>query len=285
MLKKASKIMTVMMLLGILTAGLVGCGGSKTEGGDNGASEEKTTITVAGSTSVQPVAQELADAFMETHQNITINVQGGGSGVGIESASNGAADIGTSSRELKPEEKPLKEFAIAKDGIAIVVNPQNSLTDISKDQLQKIYAGEITNWKDINGKDAPIAVITREESSGTRGAFQELVMGKDAQGNEIPIVNSAIVQNGTGAVKQGVATNANAIGFISLGAIDDTVKAVSIDQVKPSKETVLAGTYKLQRPFLFLTKEEPTGAVKEFIDFVLSPEGQNIVGKEFIAVK
>jgi len=272
MFKKSLVLVTILSLLSLL---LFGCKNAGSE-----AQKSKNSITVAGSTSVQPLADDLAKAFMEKQPDTKIEVQGGGSGVGIKSARDGVADIGTSSRELKPEEKGLHEYKIAIDGIAVVVHPSNPIDDLSVDQIRDIYTGKIKNWKDVGGKDVQIVVVTREEGSGTRGAFEELVMGGSS------ISDSAVVQPSTGAVKQSVSQDPNAIGYISMGVLDSSVKAVKIEGVEATEDNVKNGKYKLQRPFLFLTKDEPKGLVKEFIDFTLSEEGQAIVEKHhYIKVK
>jgi len=262
-----------MVLLLVLSLVLVGCTPKK--------EQNMTTITVAGSTSVQPIAEQLAKKFSEKNPNVKIEVQGGGSSVGIKAAMEGTADIGTSSRELKPEEKTVKEFMIAKDGIVVIVNPANKVDNLTLEQVKKIFTGEIKNWKEVGGEDLKITVINREEGSGTRGAFEELVLGK---GNTF--TSDAILQGSTGAVKSTVAGDKSAIGYISLGSVDSSVKKVKVDGVEATEETIINGTYKISRPFLFLTKNDPTGAVKDFIDFVLSPEGQDIISKEgFVKVK
>jgi phosphate transport system substrate-binding protein len=164
---------------------------------------------------------------------------------------------------------------IGKDGIVVAVNTQNSVSDLTTDQVKSIFSGNTTNWKEVGGSDATINVITREDGSGTRKAFEEIVMGKETK-----IQKSAIVQSSTEAVKQAVKQDPNAIGYISLANLDDSVKALKIGGVAPSEATVADGTYKVQRPFLFLTKGDAQGAVKEFIDWVLSPAGQEIVKSE-----
>jgi phosphate transport system substrate-binding protein len=236
-------------------------------------------IIVAGSTSVQPLSEELAQEYMSKHPGVRINVQGGGSGAGITAAKTGAAQIGASSRELKPEEETdLKVFEIAKDGIAIVVHPSNKLSNLTTEQVRKIFSGEITNWKDVGGKNAKIMLVIREAGSGTRGAFEELVMGKT------PVLASAIVQGSTGAVMASVAQAKEAIGYMSMGAVDKTVKAVKVDGAAATEENVVKKLYKIQRPFLYLTKGEPTGLTKAFIDYVLGKEGQKLVARDYIPV-
>jgi phosphate transport system substrate-binding protein len=241
----------------------------------------KGTINIVGSTSVQPLAEELAQAFMAKNKDVKIFVQGGGSGAGIKSAMTGTADMGTSSEELKPEEAAAcTETMIAKDGIVIIVNSGNSVANLTTEQLQKIYTGEITNWKQVSGPNLEIVVVNREAGSGTRGAFEKLVLGK--------LVNTSkcLVQASTGAVQQTVAVTKEAIGYISLGALDpNAVKALTLDNIECTKENIMAKKYKLQRPFLMLTKTAPTGVVKAFLDYILSKDGQKIVGKEFLTVK
>lgn len=241
----------------------------------------KGTINIAGSTSVQPLAEELAQAFMAKNKAVKIFVQGGGSSAGVKSAQNGTTDIGTCSRELEPSEAGLHETVIAKDGVALVVNRSNSVNNLSFSQLQKIYTGEYTNWKAVGGPDEKIVVVNREAGSGTRGAFEELVLGK-----QLSNTTNCLVQASTGAVQQTVAVTKEAIGYISLGSLDPkVVKAVSIENVACNETNILAKKYKIQRPFLMLTKTAPTGITKAFINWILSPDGQKIVAKEFIQIK
>lgn len=232
------------------------------------------TVTVTGSTSVQPLSDMLAQAFEDKYPEVRINVAGGGSSVGIKAALDGTTDIGASSRELKTEEKSLHETIICKDGIAIAVNPANPISDLTVEQVKKIYTGEIMNWKEVGGNDAAIVLVSREASSGTRGAFEEIVLGKAV------MIDSALIQGSTGAVKTTVVGNVDAIGYISAGSISSDVKALKIEGVDVSSATVLDGTYKISRPFLYATKAAPAGLVKDFIDFVLSEEGQKIVSDE-----
>ena len=232
-------------------------------------------ITIAGSTSVQPVAEKLASAYMKEHPNVKITVQGGGSAVGITSAKQGTAQIGTSSSALKPAEaEGLNQTQIAKDGIVVVVNKANSLNSLTKDQVKSIFAGNVTDWSQIGGTSGSISVITREDGSGTRDAFTSLIMGGK---NGTNITKSAIVQSSTEAIQQAVKGNPNAIGYMSLASVTGDVKGLTIDGVAPSEQTVSDGTYKIQRPFLFLVKGTPKGDVKDFIDWTMSSEGQAIV--------
>jgi len=236
------------------------------------AGSNSNKITIAGSTSVQPVAEKLAAAYMKEHPNIKINVQGGGSGVGIKSVEQGTVNIGTSSENLNASDvATLNQTVIGKDGIVIVVNTANSVSGLTTAQLMGIFSGNITNWNQVGGSNAKIDVITREQGSGTRSNFEKLVMnGSQIEGN-------AIVQSSTEAVKQSVKGDPNAIGFISLSNLDSSVKALTVDGVTISVQTVSNGSYKLQGPFLFLTKGEPKGNVKDFINWVMGPEGQAIV--------
>lgn len=239
--------------------------------------ETQQNITVNGSTSVQPLAEELAKAFKAKNTNVRIDIQAGGSGVGIKSANDGVVDIGMSSRELKSEEKNLKEFKIAIDGIAIIVNPANGVTNLTMEQIQKIYTGEITDWSQVGDKTGKITVVTREEGSGTRGAFIELT---GVEMNKVDKTTAtAITQGSTGAVMTTVASDPNAIGYASFGTVKENtdIKLLSVEGAETTAENIYAGSYKISRPFLMLTKEEPTGAAKEFIDFILSAEGQTIV--------
>lgn len=233
------------------------------------------TITEAGSSTVQPVAEKLASAYQQKNPEVSITIQGGGSSVGIKSAADGTVDIGAASRELKSEEQArVVAHLLARDGIAIVVHPDNAATGLTKDQVVKIFAGEITDWSEVGGSNGTITVIAREEGSGTRSAFEEMVMG------ETLITSRAILQPSNGALRTAVSTTPLSIGFLSLGYIDNTVKALSVDGVAPTEENCKAGKYPVVRPLYFLTKEQPTGLVKQFIDFCLGSEGQAIIEKE-----
>jgi phosphate transport system substrate-binding protein len=263
-------------IIGIIVAIIVIVGAYFVLAGGSG--QEK--ITIVGSTSVQPVAEKLATEYMKKNSSVKITVQGGGSSVGIKSVQDGSANIGTSSKSLKANESTgLSQYEIGKDGIAIIVNNNNALSGLTMEQLKGILSGNITNWKEVGGPDAKINVVVREEGSGTRDAVQEIVLGKLANGTKVDFIKSAIVQSSTEAVQQSVAQDPNAIGFISFASVNGT-KALQINNVAPSEATVLDGTYKIQRPFLFLIKGNATGAVKAFIDWVDGPEGQAIIKSE-----
>jgi phosphate transport system substrate-binding protein len=235
------------------------------------------TIQIAGSTSVQPVVEKLAEKYQETHPNVRINVQGGGSGLGIRTAEQGIVDMGMSSKALSTEDKEgLNEYVIGKDGIIIAVNNDNPINNLTKDQIRDLFSGNITNWIEVGGSDIEVHVIVRESGSGTLSSFQDIIMGKTK------IRKNAIVQSSTESVKQAVKQDPGAIGFISLANMDNSIKAISVDGVAPSEQSVANGTYLLQRPFELLVKGEPTGIVKDFLDWVMGPEGQAIIKKQKI---
>ena len=239
--------------------------------------ENHERIDVVGSTSVQPLAEKLAGEFMKTHSGIKIYVQGGGSGMGIRSTDQGLADIGMSSKSLSDDEKQnITEVKIGKEGIVIAVSNQNNVNELSIEQIRDIFNGKITNWEEVGGSPGPIHVVTREEGSGTRSAFESIVM------DGTKIVNTAIVQSSTESVKQSVASDTSAIGFVSFAHMSNDVKALSVDGVSPSDETITSGEYSLQRPFLFLIKGEIAGDVKTFLDWVKSPQGREIIKEEKI---
>jgi len=229
---------------------------------------------VAGSTSVQPFADRWAEVYMNKYPGRIVNVQGGGSSAGIQAARSGAADIGTSSRELKPEEKDLNEIVVARDGLAVIIHPTNKIKSLSLEEVKQVFSGNVRTWKSFGGKDKTINVVTREEGSGTRGAFQEMVMGKAR------IFKGAIVEDSNGTVREIVAGDPDSIGYISLGLVNERVKALELDGVLASEENILKKQYKLVRPFLFVTNGPASAEAKHFIDFVLSEEGQQLVRKE-----
>ncbi|KPU44021.1 phosphate-binding protein PstS 1 precursor [Oxobacter pfennigii] len=289
MIKKSMRKLFTFILASAMTLSLAACNSSGSNNQPSPttapttaptAAELEGTIQIAGSTSVQPLSEELAKVFMGKNAKVKINVAGGGSGAGIKAATEGTADIGASSRELKSEEKVVKEFVIAMDGIAIVVHKDNKVSDLKKEDIMKIFSGEITDWSELGGDAGKIQVVIREEGSGTRGAFEELVMG------EAKAISTATVQNSTGAVRTAVSQDKNAIGYISLGSLNSDVKAVKVDGVEATEANVKANTYKISRPFVYMTQKDPSGATKAFIDFIMSAEGQAIVQESgFITVK
>lgn len=235
------------------------------------------SISMVGSTSMEKLANALSEAFMEEYPDVTVTAEFVGSGAGIEAVTNGTADIGNSSRSLKDEEKAagVVENIVAIDGIAVCVDPANEVADLTKEQLTNIYNGTITNWKEVGGADEPIIVIGREAGSGTRGAFEELVDLKDAckYANEL---------DSTGAVIAKVASTPGAIGYASLDALDNSVKALSLEGVEATAENIKAGNYFLSRPFVMATKgeiSEQNDLVQAWFDFVLGDEGQQVASE------
>mgnify|MGYP003252610008 FL=1 len=235
------------------------------------------SISMVGSTSMEKLANALSEAFMEEHPDVTVTAEFVGSGAGIEAVTNGTADIGNSSRSLKDEEKAagVVENVVAIDGIAVCVDPANEVADLTKEQLTNIYNGTVTNWKEVGGADEPIIVIGREAGSGTRGAFEELVDLVDGckYANEL---------DSTGAVIAKVASTPGAIGYASLDALDDSVKALSLEGVEATAENIKAGNYFLSRPFVMATKgeiSEQNDLVQAWFDFVLGDEGQQVASE------
>ena len=235
------------------------------------------SISMVGSTSMEKLANALSEAFMEEYPDVTVTAEFVGSGAGIEAVTNGTADIGNSSRSLKDEEKAagVVENVVAIDGIAVCVDPANEVADLTKEQLTNIYNGTVTNWKEVGGADEPIIVIGREAGSGTRGAFEELVDLQDAckYANEL---------DSTGAVIAKVASTPGAIGYASLDALDDSVKALSLEGVEATAENIKAGNYFLSRPFVMATKgeiSEQNDLVQAWFDFVLGDEGQQVASE------
>ncbi len=263
--KKIGVLLTSIALISTLT---VGCGSK------NNSSNSANSVTVSGSTSVGPLIEKEGEAFKSANADISIQVNQLGSSAGIKDTINGTVEIGMSSRDLKPEEKNegLKEVEIAYDGIGIIVNKSNTIKSLTINQIKDIYTGKITNWKDVGGKDTPIVVVSREDGSGTRDAFQEIVGYKSEE-----LTPKAQIGDGSGNIKSTVATNENAIGYISFEYIDDSINSLQVDSVAPTAESVKDKTYKIARPFLLVYKEDKLGeSGKKFIDFILSEEGQKV---------
>ena len=275
----------------VMAAGLVACGGSESTAttsttdstaatSTTASTAEETTadlsgaVATGGSTSVEKVIGALGEAFMEATPSVDVTYDPTGSGAGVTGAADGTLDIGLSSRALKDEEKAqgLKETTFALDGIAIVVNTENTVEDLSLEQIAKLATGEITNWSEVGGPDAPVVLIGREAGSGTRDGFESIVGVEDKCAYEQELTS-------TGAVLAGVAANPNAFGYVSLASVDDTVKMVTVDGVTASEETVKDGSYKIQRPFVFVTKdgEELSAQAQAFYDFALSEDAAELI--------
>jgi len=269
-------IITVVLIVGSSLL-FAGCGSSA------------KNLALVGSTSVQPLAQELADAYEKANPGVKIDVQGVGSTAGVNAAHDKTADIGMSSRDLTAEEKQWKmqEIVLALDGISVVINPANQTTDLSVEQIRKIFKGEITNWNQVGGKDAPILVVSREAGSGTRTAFEELTkVAVKKDGKDVSLLKAdALVADGNGSIQANVAAKDNAIGYMSMGMVDKAVKAIKVDGVQPTVANVVAKQYSLSRPFLLLINGEAGESAKAFMKFASSPEGKKIIGEHYIAVE
>ncbi len=273
------KIIALMLTL-MLTLSLAACGSdsnSNTDNSDNNDSAAVTgTVSTDGSTSMEKVIGALGESFMAANEGVEFTYNPTGSGAGITAAQEGRCDIGLSSRALKDEEKAggLKETVLAYDGIAIIVNPENPVNDLTLDQSAKLYTGEITNWKDVGGNDAEVVLIGREAASGTRDGFESITGTKDKCQYRQELTS-------TGDVITAVSQNPDAIGYASLASIKDSVKALNVDGVTPSEATVKDGSYKVQRPFVLVTVEgkELTPVAQKFFDYITSPDAAAIIAK------
>ncbi len=246
--------------------------------------EGEEGLAIAGSTTVQPIVTRAVEVYTQNNPDMKIGVQGGGSGTGIRMVGEGSVNIGASSRELSEDEllkhPDLVVHPIAIDCITIIVHPSNPIEDLSIQQIRDIFTGKITNFREAGGPDREIVLVIREDGSGTRSTFEGIVMG-DAE-----ISNTALQKPASGAIRFTIARNENAIGYLGIGYLDETVKAISINGVSPSKENIRKGEYSISRKLYLITKEEPLGKTKEFIDFILSEDGQKIVEEEgFISVR
>ena len=239
-----------------------------------GCQRSRAGITVAGSTSVEPFAELLAEEYMSRHPGSHIYVQGGGSTAGVEAARSHTAAIGMSSRSLLPSESDLRGVTIAKDAIAVIVNAGNPVQDLSLEQVRAVFSGKVKNWNDLGGPPRPIVLVSREEGSGTRESFQKYLMGKEESSLD------SLVQDSNGAIRQVVSSDPHAIGYISLGLVNDKVKSLKISGIEPTLAHIETGKYTFVRPFLFVFNGEPTGEAKAFLEFVLSPTGQKLLAKE-----
>lgn len=273
------KKIIALVLTALLALSLVACG-SETKTDDADKTEDKTsteltgTVSTDGSTSMEKVIGALSESFMAQNGGVTVNYNPTGSGSGITAVQEGTCDIGLSSRALKDEEKSagLKETVLAYDGIAIIVHPDNPVSDLSVEQIAKLYTGEITNWKDVGGNDAEIVLIGREAGSGTRDGFESITDTKDACQYRQELTS-------TGDVINTVSQNPDAIGYASLSAVGDSVKALTVGGVEATEATVKDGSYVVQRPFVLVTKEgtKLSPAAQAFFDYALSADAASII--------
>ena len=288
MKRNAKSALSIFAASAVLALTLAGCGGGNdstdtSAPADNSGSEASTTAVVSGtvstngSTSMEKVIGSLKEQFQKDNDGqVTVSYDATGSGAGIEAVTNGTTDIGLSSRALKDEEKAasLKETVLAYDGIAIIVHPDNPVSDLSIEQIAKLYTGEITNWKDVGGSDAEVVLIGREAASGTRDGFESITGTKDKCQYRQELTS-------TGDVITAVSQNPDAIGYASLAAIKDSVKALSVDGVTPSETTVKDGSYQVQRPFVLVTVEGKalSAAAQSFFDYATSADAADIIAK------
>ncbi|MEI8207093.1 MAG: phosphate ABC transporter substrate-binding protein [Kiritimatiellales bacterium] len=236
-----------------------------------GCGKQRTAVTAAGSTAFQPFAEKLAEQFMAQQPDIAVTIQGGGSALGIQAALSGAAQIGMADLvQLPPEAQALTAVVVARDGIAVVVNNANPVKDMTLEQICGIFNGKIRNWKELGGADHEITVVSREAGSGTRSSFEKIV-------KDVSLTKDAIIQDSNGTIRETVIMDANAIGYLSHGLLTEKIKAVTVHGTACTTEEVVAGRYPLVRPVYLLTKGEPTGACKAFIDYVCSAEGQKTI--------
>ena len=277
------KKLTSLFLAGVLTLSLAACGGasnnndsaaSANDGAADAAQAESLygKVTLGGSTSVEKVIGALSESFMQEYPDVDVTYDPTGSGAGITGAQEGTLDIGLSSRALKDDETGLTATTFALDGIAIVVNPENAVSDLSLEQIKGLAYGTITNWSEVGGADAPVVLIGREAGSGTRDGFESIVGVKDACKYESELTS-------TGAVIAAVASNPNAFGYASLSAVDETVKPVTVEGVAASEATVQDGSYKIQRPFVFVTKEGAalSEAAQAFMDYATNAQVNELI--------
>jgi len=278
------KVISIVFLAFLVIMTPLFAGGNNDSAAGSAASNQPVpyTIETGGSTSVTPLMELLAAEYQKSKTHIKININGTGSGDGIQNAGV-LYQIGMSSRELTPAEqgKGLTEEIIAIDGIAVIVHNSNPVTSLTVDQIRDIFTGAVTNWSQVTGgaKQGAIAVVSREEGSGTRGAFEELV------GFQGKLVRGANESTSTGAIKAGISGNPDAIGYISLGSVDNAIKAVSVGGVPATNANVVNGLYKIARPFIVLSGSNAHPETRAFLEWMLTPAGQAIVGTSWIKVK
>lgn len=257
------KVLKVEFLACVLAAlCLAGCGG------------RKETVTLAGSTAFQPFAEKLADLYMTQHPGASVSVQGGGSTVGIQSALQGTAQIGMADLVKLPHDaESLTATVVARDGVAVIVNPGNVVTNLTTDQIRDIFNGKLANWKEVGGPDRPVTVVSREAGSGTRASFEQIVGG-------VRLAATALIQDSNGTIRETVANDINAIGYLSHGLVNGSIKGVSVDGADCTTACVASGQYKLVRPVYFLTRPDAAPATRQFIAYVLSDAGQDQIRKD-----
>ena len=270
MKRKRLKITYSLLILGIISSSFVGCSSN-----NNSSDKGDNKISISGSTSVGPLMEKITEVYEKKNSNLSIEINQVGSSAGIKDTINNISEIGMSSRELKEgEKKEVEGTPIAYDGIAVITNVDNPIENLTIDQIREIYTGKVTNWKEIDGgEDAEIVVTSREDGSGTRDAFQELIKysSEELRGN-------SMIANGNGGLKQMVVGNKNAIAFVSFEYLDGSVNVVNVEGEEPTANSVRNGKYKISRPFLLVTKDANlTGNSKKLIDYILSDEGQKIV--------
>lgn len=269
------KIIGMVIIGAMLTAALTGCGSESANTNSNSLQTSSATVSTDGSTSMEKVIGYLSEAYMTENSNVKITYNPTGSGAGIQAVSEGRCDMGLSSRDLKSEEaQNLNATVIAIDGIAMIVNPDNPIADLTIEQIAKIYTGEVTNWNEVGGNDAPIVLIGREAASGTRDGFESITKTKDKCQYTQELTS-------TGDVVQTVSSNPNAIGYASLASVKDTVKLLSVEGVTPTNETIQNGTYKIQRDFVFVTpkNKQLSEAAQAFMDYASSAEADEMITK------
>lgn len=262
------KIITTTLSLSLILASLAACTSNTT-------TDSASTVSTDGSTSMEKVIGYLSESYAEKTGNVKITYNPTGSGSGIKAVEEDRCDIGLASRDLKDEEKAnLEQTVVAIDGIAVIVNPENKIDDLTIDEIASLYTGEITNWSEVGGDDLPVVLIGREAASGTRDGFESITKTEDKCTYTQELTS-------TGDVVQTVASNPNAIGYASLESLSDKVKAVKVDDVAPTSETIQNGTYKIQRNFIFVTKKDtPLSAdAQEFFDWVTSGEADEMIKK------
>ncbi|MHC4340601.1 MAG: phosphate ABC transporter substrate-binding protein [Planctomycetota bacterium] len=263
----------------VLALLLAACSGGKEQAGEVSEAvrpfeAHKGTLDIAGGTAHIPVMKEAQRRIMGAHPDIKITVAGGGSGVGVQKVGEGLVQIGNTGRPLSEEEAKkhgLRSFAFAIDGVAVAVHPRNPVRDLTTRQVKEIFEGRIANWRDVGGKDAPINLYVRDEASGTRKVFWKECLEKG------PVAKNANVVSSNGAMKTAIANDEGAVGYVSIGHVDDSIQSVKLDGVKPSQESAASGKYKVTRKLFMNTKGEPAGLVAEFIRYILSGEGSEIV--------